>query len=362
MLHDPAQHEPLTERAWDEPAVRDAIAGLVADAETAYDPDAFWPAHAWDGFQAALPLKNLYLGAAGVLWALSELAASRLDLPAAALRAWERFVAEPDFMSEESAWPQRFSALLTGETGILLVVHALTREGGDRLLELVRGNLGNDANDLMWGVPGTLLAARTMAARTGDPAWVDAARESADALRAAREPDGLWTQRLWGRTFRSLGIVHGLTGNVVALGEVGNAAGAIAAQARREADRANWGEKLQLCDGAPGIVVGAAGYLDEELLLAGARLIWAAGPPRAEEKGCGICHGTAGNGYALLKTFERTGEELWLERARAFAVHALEQARRLPPRYSLFTGGLGAALFARDCLDARARVPVLDRL
>jgi hypothetical protein len=33
---------------------------------------------------------------------------------------------------------------------------------------------------------------------------------------------------------------------------------------------------------------------------------------------------------------------------------------RLPPRYSLFTGGVGAALFASACLDAEARYPLLD--
>ena len=102
----------------------------------------------------------------------------------------------------------------------------------------------------------------------------------------------------------------------------------------------------------------------EELVLAGAELVWQAGP-HGDEKGYGICHGTAGNGYALLKTFERTGDERWLERARRFAVHALEQAARLEGtrgrrRYSLWTGDVGAALFAADCLDARARYPILD--
>src|SRR5439155_22398676 len=86
-----------------------------------------------------------------------------------------------------------------------------------------------------------------------------------------------------------------------------------------------------------------------------------AGAPN-DEKGAGICHGTAGNGYALLKTFERTGDELWLERARAFAMHALAQAERLPGRYSLFTGGVGAALYAADCLAALPSFTVLDGL
>ena len=51
---------------------------------------------------------------------------------------------------------------------------------------------------------------------------------------------------------------------------------------------------------------------------------------RGDEKGHGICHGTSGNGFALLAAFERTQDELWLDRARRFAVHALAQAERMP--------------------------------
>ncbi len=117
--------------------------------------------------------------------------------------------------------------------------------------------------------------------------------------------------------------------------------------------------RLQWCAGAPGIVVAAADYLDEELLLAGAELVWKAGPPTLE-KGAGICHGTAGNGYALLAAFGRTGDEQWLERARAFAAHALGQVERAEGRYALWTGGVGAAIFAADCLEGKTRYPFLD--
>ena len=93
-------------------------------------------------------------------------------------------------------------------------------------------------------------------------------------------------------------------------------------------------------------------------------MIWQAGAP-GDEKGHGICHGTSGNGYALLKAFARTGDEHWLERARRFAVHALVQAERLAAangrrRYSLFTGDVGTALFAAACLDVDERYPILD--
>src|SRR5918996_199227 len=91
------------------------------------------------------------------------------------------------------------------------------------------------------------------------------------------------------------------------------------------------GIRLQWCHGGAGVVASTAPYLEEELLLAGAELVWQAGPA-SMEKGPGICHGTAGNGYAFLRTFGRTADEGWLERGRRFAVHALDQVatRRLP--------------------------------
>jgi hypothetical protein len=368
VLYRPELHAPLTDRPWSEAWVRNAIRAVVADANAAYDAATLWPAHEWDGWRAALPMKNLYVGAAGVAWALHALrgrghAEPSLDAAHAAQRALELFREEPDFMQGEEGLAQRFSSLLCGESGIVLVAWLLepSEDLEDDLLELVRENIGNEANELMWGVPGTLIAAREVAERTGEERWRAAVRESELALRDEREPDGFWTQHLYGEAAQNLGPVHGLVGNVAALREQGNAGEVLRERAIVEDGRANWGSdlRLQWCTGAPGIVVGASGYLDEELLVDAAELIWDAGPA-ADEKGAGICHGTAGNGYALLKAFERTSDERWLDRARAFAVHALEQTERLPGRYSLFTGGVGAALFAADCLDGVARYPVLD--
>jgi lantibiotic modifying enzyme len=201
---------------------------------------------------------------------------------------------------------------------------------------------------------------------------------------ARRDPDGIWTQQLYGSPERLLGPAHGLVGIVHALLQAESewseslpreTAEILAREAIVEDGLATWpagaggplapasgsGIRLQWCHGSPGVVATAALYLAEELLLAGAELTWRAGAHRAE-KGAGLCHGTAGNGYALLKAFERTGDERWLERARRFAVHALAQAEEAPGRYSLFTGGVGVALFAAACLDADARFPVLDWL
>jgi len=368
VLYDPAAFEPLTDEPWDEARAREGIAAIVADADVTFHPDELWPAHEWDGWQAALPLKNLYVGAAGVIWALDDLrrrglAETTLDLPAAAMRTLELWRAKPDYMAGEVLPEPPESALLTGETGILLVACRLGHRVEDDLRRRIRANLANEAEDLMWGTPGTLVAAAAMG-------WDDLARESADALASRRESDGLWTQRLWGTSFRGVGTVHGLVGNVRALLQVDDSrnyslrvesAAELLRTATWEDGLANWSSeaKLQWCAGAPGIVSAARDYLDEELLLAGAELVWRAGAPAAE-KGHGICHGTSGNGFALLAAFERTQDELWLDRACRFAVHALEQAAHMPSRYSLFTGGAGTALFAAACLDADARYPVFE--
>lgn len=81
--------------------------------------------------------------------------------------------------------------------------------------------------------------------------------------------------------------------------------------------------RVQWCHGAPGMIISLAALpadlRTDALLLAGGELTWTAGALR---KGPGLCHGTAGNAYALLALHARTGDELWLTRARAFAMDA----------------------------------------
>ena len=121
---------------------------------------------------------------------------------------------------------------------------------------------------------------------------------------------------------------------------------------------------LQQCHGAPGIITTWSGVSHDldDLLLGAGRLIWTAG---ALKKGAGFCHGSAGNGFALLKLFAHTADELWLARARQFAMHALAQAedRRMrlgQGRYSLWTGDIGVALFVAACCQGLAQFPSLD--
>jgi lantibiotic modifying enzyme len=395
MLYRPEAFEPLVETPWSELRAREAIRDIVEDTDAAFRGSRlFWQANEWDAWHGTSPMKNLYVGTAGVLWALDRLrrrgqAETRLDLAGLALRNVELFRERPDYMKGMKLPASRDSALLTGETGILLAAFRLapSSELADELFARVRENVDNEADEVMWGSPGTLLAAEAMLEWTGDERWRDAWNESADALLSRRDAEGYWTQHLYGQEGRGLTPPHGLVGNVQALLQLldGNradmlkreSAALLAGTAVQDEGLANWPPRprpglpgpdgqirVQWCAGAPGIVIAAAAYLDEELLRAGAQLPWHAGPPTLE-KGPGICHGTAGNGYAFLKAFARTGEEHWLERARLFAMHALAQVERLRSehgrgRYSLWTGDLGVALYAADCVDGSSAYPIFD--
>ena len=395
MLYRPEAFEPLTDEAWDEGRTRERIRALVADADQAFrGPRLFWRAHEWDRWHGTSPMKNLYVGSAGVLWALDALrrrgyAETSLDLADLAVRNLELFRERPDFMKGMKLPEPRESSLLEGESGILLVAWRLApaAELADDLHRRVRANVGNPAEEVMWGAPGTLLAAQAMLEWTGEERWRDAWSESAEALLSRRDAEGLWVQRLYGQELRSLTPPHGLVGNIQALLPLldetrrdtleRETASILAKTAVVEDGLANWPPRprpelpgpdgqirVQWCAGAPGIVIAAGDYMDEELLLAGAELVWRAGPPGMDKAAC-ICHGTAGNGYAFLRAFERTGDEVWLERARRFAVHTLDQierarAERGRGRYSLWTGDIGAALFAADCVAGRAAYPIID--
>jgi len=397
VLFDPSSHEPLTDGVWDERAVRNAIRRIVADAEDAFDPDDFWSMHPLDvdGSEQWETL-GLAIGASGVVWALDRLERDGFvdltrDWAQVAREAHERYLADP-------AVDPPLPSLWLGESGMLMVEHGLSPSPAvaDRLEACVAANIGNEANEVVWGSPGTMLAAAAMHARTGESRWQALLeRASADSWeRWQQDADGrwLWTQHVAGRDWRWIGAAHGLVGNVRALELAAEHLGAdtsvlrertrttIAALAVREDDLANWAPmadldlvgsdgriRVQWCHGAPGVVVSLArlarGDADlAELLLAGGELTWQAGPL---VKGAGLCHGTAGNGFAFLKLFELTQDEEWLQRARRFAMHALhqtEQARTAygQGRYSLWTGDPGVAVYAAQCIDANSAMPTID--
>jgi hypothetical protein len=378
VLWAPESHERLDGRPWDAAAARAGIAAIVTEAEAAFDPGtAGWPPHPEDVLPGdAGPWTTVYLGGAGVVWALDRLGSER-DWARVARELTQRYREAPDP-------PGAHPSLLCGESGVLLVEELVAgATDRDRLASLVAANADASERELMWGSPGTMLAARVLHERTGEPRWLELWDGSAELLEASRGADGLWLQRLYGRDGHIVGPVHGFAGDVFALAQgrdVGARAVATATRlAEREDGLAQWAPALepsgpgqpvrtQFCHGAPGIVAALGGLEPDDaawtnLLVAAGQLTWRAGP---HAKGPGLCHGTAGNGYAFLRLLARTGDERWLERARAFAMHALGQVERnrgeaSRGRFSLWTGDLGTAVYVQACLDADPRVPFYDR-
>ena len=371
ILYRPAEHEPLTAEPWDEERVRAAIAAVVAEAESALPDDGLWPANERDVDEGDVPpFTVVYLGAAGVAWALAELG-SQLDVGPLVERALERYRERPDL-------GEAIPSTLVGESGLLRVLERFAPDPvrRERLRECVAANVRNESLELLWGAPGTMLAVESLDGF--DHLWL----ESADALWEAWD-DAVWTQQIAGRADRLLGAAHGFVGNVRALAGRPDLLGAerlaelerrtvavLADEALHDGGLVNWppseGERrpdkirVQWCHGAPGVIASTATVAPASddltaLLVAGGELTWAAGPLR---KGPGICHGTAGNGYAFLKLWRRTGDDRWLERARAFAMHAIGQLEGR--RFSLWTGDTGAAVYLRSCLEGDARFPTID--
>jgi hypothetical protein len=402
VLFTPERHEPLRDRPFSDAGAREAIANIVARAERELDSaDGRWPLDPADApSEGARPESGLGWGAAGIAWALGELAAEGYAASAVvdrelveALEA--RIVADPDDPD------YAVGGVWTGVAGVLAVAERRWPDASrrDRLADVARAWLVSPALEPMFGHPGHMLLAAQLHERTGEERWAALWAAGAERLLEEWQHDEalgvwVWTQRLGKEVTRYVGAAHGLVGNLQVLLRGGTllppgqrseverrAVETLSRLAVVEDGRANWPPvaggplianeriRVQWCHGAPGVVTAmwdtAPG--DDawgELLLAAGRLVWEAGPLRDAP---GLCHGTAGNAYALLALWRRTGDEQWLERARAFAQHAAaqveERAQRLSHgRHSLLTGDEGVALCLASCLAGDERFPVADRL
>jgi Lanthionine synthetase C-like protein len=390
------RHRALTHDAWSELAVRAAIEEIAADATAHFDPDRFWPSHPnEDGVEDGDP--SFYKGAAGVIWALDYLyrigaVSVSQDFRPVLPKLMERTIT--DFKACSPADYEKHGSLLRGDMGAALLAMRLapTSDLADLVHRRAEANMGLPIRELMWGMPGSMVAAIHMAEMTQETRWRDLFETQAARLLADLEdtPQGLlWTQDLYGERDRWLGPVHGFAGNAIPLLRGWNwltppqqtqvaefVPKTLAANAWRSDVGTTWGARskranpprmCQHCHGAPGMVTTFADAPFatpefEALLLDAGRFSWAAGPLT---KGSNLCHGTGGNGYAFLKLYRRTNDPIWLDRARQFAMTAIVQYRGAQVvvgrgRYSLWTGDVGLAIYLWDCITGEPRFPTID--
>jgi hypothetical protein len=386
-IYDPSRHEPLAGEAWNPDNVREEIGRIIADFQGALRRTGDWPTHPLDD-ETRKPKWALYAGAAGALVSLRllQMAGYAAGDPTGLLRHVHAcFLECPDYGYE--------TGLQLGEIGILtpaVLADPDDRAMSDRLAACMKATLGHPAREITSGETGMMHAALTLFRKTRNDVWKDLYLAGARSLwetwtQQPERSEWLWNSRIFGSVRRYYGACHGIAGNAQVFlratdilpaewieAVVQRTTRTLSLAASREGSHVNWplcaepdspGNKrlVQWCHGAAGIVTAlgcARGLKDTDsreldvLIDDAAEFVWEAGPLR---KGPGLCHGTAGNGYAFLTLYRFSGEERWLHRARRFAMHAIRQSRQTREqhgqgRYTLWTGDGGLAVYLHHCL------------
>ena len=391
-------YEPPSVR-WNKASVKKSIKTIGSDVIAMAESGEKWPKHKWD--QGGQIKSDFYFGKGGSLWAVDYLKRrnaikNKFDISA----HLEPLIAENRKLRHKQAHPENASYLF-GEMPLLLMKYRCNPdpELADEIAAAIQENDKQPVRELMWGLAGSMLVALFMYEWTQELRWEKLYRKQAKKMLAdwQKVPGAgyLWNIDLYGGKNFLLGAVHGFSGNAFALisgfhllsdTEVKRITKRVMEVVVNTADQderhANWWPRLNsdktkknahpllhFCHGAPGMIIPLAqlpsGVNDEfdELLLKGGELIWDAG---LLEKGPNLCHGTSGNGYAFLKLYERTGDELWLKRARSYAMQAIKQIEEVQEmtkqtrRYPLWTGDPGVAIYLMDCLENTCSFPTLD--
>lgn len=395
-MFDSERHEACTTRAWDASLAMDQVHHCFKDVIE------FLRTDQWREQGEEVAATTMYEGAIGVLWAgvyLSRELDQPLPFSVAAL-CDEIFAAYAQFEAQEFKEmdvPNVTASYFLGHSGTFNIMQSLVPgrylELQQKLVEIATGNIDNATLEILWGGPGSILPVlnNLEAGHSETSGQLQALfQRQFEFLRSKLERAAdydcyIWTQDLYGSKRRITGAGHGFVGNVYPFlrGQrwlpesdrkwlLETVVDTILKTAVVDGELANWPPSLgetsegapdflvQWCHGAPGMILGLnhvqktfSSDFDEVLLKAG-ETTWHAGPLT---KGLGLCHGTDGNGYALLKLFQRTGDQIWLDRARAFAMHGIGQYQN---RQGFWVGDSALALFLLACRRGASDMPLWD--
>ena len=225
MLYEAERHESLTASAWNEQAARACINEILDDAVDKFSARDLWPSHPLDSFSPDARW-NLYIGAAGTIWALRHLSRKPDSLP-------DFSSVVPRLLEPNRSWilnvkgaglDLRTAGLLTADTGILLVQAMVNgvETVAAQLGTAIDANRDNPVCELMWGSPGTMLASLWLHEWTGQGIWAERFRRDAgllwNKLEFVEEAGcHLWVQNLYGHQAPHIGAVHGFAGNAFAV-------------------------------------------------------------------------------------------------------------------------------------------------
>jgi hypothetical protein len=396
-IFDPNEHEPLIDSPWNAAAAQTFVQRIVRETDAAFGGEQWWPLHPEDAYgREQGSYRGLYSGAAGTMWGLHRLSRTA-GVPLT--HEYASAIVECQAAYERDPWDtggETVPGYFMGTCGMLTARFAIT--GDERVAadldREIRRNIGNVTREVFWGSSGSVLGALLIREATGtarfDGVLRDVQAELLQSWETSGEYAGLWLQDMYGKQQRYVGAGHGAFGNLAPFLRASDllapgmkavvrerVAFLLETYALHDGEKTNWismaepriGNRMQWCHGAPGIVMALASYPAQEervetLLRRAGEAIWKAGPLK---KSPGFCHGTAGNAYALLRLYQRTGDAMWLERAQQFAMHAIDQVaifreRFGMPAYSLWNGDIGVALLVDSVLRRDPAVLALDVL
>jgi hypothetical protein len=299
--------------------------------------------------------------------------------------------------------PNYEGGLFFGLSGILLFKFLLNPSPSiaDELFTLTQQYAHLKSNELFWGESAYALCCLHMFEKSNQARWLDLYQDIVKSMINKLETIPgkdykIWQQFLDGVYVYHLGAAHGYVGNVHAIlasqhvlpefklrdQMFDNTIKLLNDTALESPGCCNWDQSIgeprlnrtaklvQWCHGAPGIVTSLAGYKKadesfEKTLVKASDMVWQAGP--LDKSVGGICHGTAGNGYTFLFMYQRTGDEIWLERAKQFASAAIfssQQTRQQVGQYKhkYWVGDLGTAVYVADCMLKNTGILTLDKV
>jgi hypothetical protein len=220
-LIDQSRHVALRPTPWASNEASAAIDEIISDALAKFDPERFWPAHPLDDVKDGHA--SVYMGAAGMIWALdylSRVGATKIRFNfgpslACLLEKTKTEMRDYDDYSD-------LGSLLFGDLGTALVIMRLSPSTAVAdVVELrARANTRLPVRELMWGMPGSMLACIAMDELTGESRWRSIFEMQAERLLGdlmTSEDGPIWVQDLYGKRQEFLGPVHGYAGNMIPL-------------------------------------------------------------------------------------------------------------------------------------------------
>ncbi|MFM2485613.1 lanthionine synthetase C family protein [Celerinatantimonas yamalensis] len=383
----------MSGKKWNISEAEDTIQEIATDGIDNLKSGYLWPTHPLDNDSS---VHGFYFGTAGMSWALDHLKHEQ----AADIDFNLEFAIAKQLDNCQSQYSKMRhcdnTSYLFGDVPILMMQYKLSKNKTilDEIHKKIIINNSQPTRELMWGSAGTMVALTHLHRLLPDDlrwksTFIVQANRLLNELQEDEKYGFLWEPDIYGKKTRYLGPVHGNSGNSLSLIKGKNFLKdseyellcekvilSTVKTSLSDTKYANWPavagktEKMVLhhCHGAPGMInalselpVGISSEFDQ-IMIKGGELTWKAGPLR---KGHGLCHGTAGNGFAFLKLFQRTNDEIWLDRARTFAMEAIQQYRQSKDlfhqgRYNLWNGDVGLAIYINECCKETARFPTID--